>query len=126
MTNIKELRNKLPTMVIWMAKQAVKEGVKAYRKAEKERAIQDQKKATGEPYSYLMAHTIDESTHVAAEVLYKLFASCVVECLDAIEIVAKNKNGYDGYCGSSNKYFDLFVAALEKVQGYPVRIREKE
>lgn len=120
---IRELRGKLPTMVIWMAQEAVMEGVAAYHKSQEQYNIEKQKEQAGETYNYILAHAYYEGVRVAAEVLWKLFASCSMECQKAIEEVAKSK---DGYFGDPGSYFGAFVAALEKIQGHPVRIREVE
>ncbi len=120
---IKNLKEKLPTMVIWMAKEAVMEGVKAYNKSQKERDIQNAKKEAGDSYNYTLAHAYNDGMNVAAEVLWKLFHSMSIECQRALEEVAKVR---DGYCGNHESYLDDFIIALEKVQRAPVRIREEE
>ena len=114
---INKLRSNLPTMVVWMASEAVMEGVRSHHDNEQQHDwdtdfIRGFRKGVSE-----------NGVRVAAEVLWKLFASCSAECQSAISIVAKNK---DGYCGYPVSYFDSFVVALEEVQGHPVRIREKE
>ncbi len=120
---ISEIKAVLPPVAVWMAGKAVEEGVKACNKAQKQSEIEDQKKNSGESYNYSLAHAYREGMHVSAEILWKLFASCSAECQQAIEEVAKN---YDGYGGWTEKCFDRFVEALEKVQGYSVRIRTNE
>lgn len=117
---INELKETLPTMVIWMAKEAVMEGVKAYHKYNAQYDIENNKKDAGEPYNYTLAHAYCEGVNVSSEVLWKLFASCSMECTKAIKEVAKSR---DGYCGYGESYFDDFVNALEKVQGRTVSIR---
>ncbi len=120
---VTEIRSSLPTMVIWMAKEAVMEGVKSYHKAQKQYDIEDQKKESGLPYNYALGHAYKDGVHVAAEILWKLFASCTIDCMEAIETVAEKK---DGYCGDPDRYFDDFVLALEKRLGDPIRIRKCE
>lgn len=120
---IAELKSILPTMVVWMAKEAVMEGVRAYHKAEIEYNVQMQKQQSGEPYNFLLAHAYKDGVNIAAEVLWKLFESYSIQCQQAIAVVAKDR---DGYYGLHESYFDDFVNALEQVQGHPVLIRVNE
>jgi len=120
---VKEIRDKLPTMVIWMAKEAVMEGVKAYHKAQRQYDIENQKKQSGQSYNYILAHAYDEGVDIAAEVCWKLFYSCSADCQAAIEEVAKKR---DGFRGNPDIYFDEFVLALEERLHGPVSIRELE
>ncbi len=121
--DISDLRETLPTMVIWMAKEAVMEGVKAYHKAQRQYDLENQKKDSGLPYNYTLAHAYNDGVDIAAEVLWKLFYSCGADCQAAIKEVAKRR---DGYCGIPDRYFDDFVLALEERLHGPVRIRQKE
>ena len=120
---VSEVKALLPTMVTWMAKEAVMEGVKAYHKAQKQYEIENQKKQAGESYNFTLAHAYYEGVGIASEVMWKLFASCSAECRKAIDEVAKHR---DGYCGYHEEYFDDFILALEKIQGHTVRIRIAE
>jgi|GEM_PF-855722 len=120
----KELRDKLPTMVIWMAETAIREGVKRSRRYNELRAIEQEKENAGKPYNYSRDHECYEGVRVAAEVMWKLFDTISAYCQKAIEEVAKTMDGYLTYPQKS--YFDEFVSALEKVSRMPVRIRTKE
>ena len=119
-----ELKESLPTMIVWMAETAIREGVKRSRRHYDFREIEREKESAGKPYNYSMAHECYEGVRVAAEVLWKLFCSISADCQKAIEEVAKTMDGYLTYPRKS--YFDEFVAALEKVSGEPVRIRDAE
>ena len=118
-----ELRNTLPTMVIWMAKEAVMEGVKSYHKSQRENKIQADLADSGKPFNFTLSHAYYDGVRVAAEVLWKLFQSCAADCMDAIRAVAETR---DGYSGDPDNYFDDFVVALEKRLRCPVRIRTEE
>ena len=119
-----ELKESLPTMIVWMAETATREGVKRSRRYYELREIEREKESAGKPYNYSMAHECYEGVRVAAEVLWKLFYSISADCQKAIEEVAKTMDGYLTYLRKS--YFDEFVEALEKVSGEPVRIRDEE
>lgn len=119
-----EMKSSLPTLVIWMAETAIREGVKRSRRYNELRAIEQEKENTGKPYNYLRAHECYEGVRLAAEVMWKLFDSISANCQKAIEEVAKTMDGYLTYPQKS--YFDEFVSALEKVSGMPVRIRTEE
>lgn len=110
-------------MVIWMAKKAVMEGVKRYHLAQSEGEKQAALREAGKPYNFTIRHAYYEGVGVAAEVLWKLFQSCSIDCQEAIASVAKNR---DGYCGDPDHYFDDFVLALEQQLGTPVTIRKEE
>lgn len=114
---IAEIKSILPPVAVWMAKQAIMEGIKAYHKAE------ETKQKAGKPYDYALAHAYNEGMKISAEILWKLFASCSADCQRAIAEVAKKR---DGYCGCPENYFDDFVNALERVQGHSVHIRVTE
>lgn len=107
---VEELRETLPTMVIWMAKEAVMEGVKAYYKSQRQREIERQKEDSGEPYNYMLANAYYDGVRIAAEVLWKLFSSCSHDCLKAIKTVARKRDGW----GNPDDYFNDFVIALEE------------
>jgi hypothetical protein len=120
---ISEIKAVLSPVTVWMAQEAVMEGVKAHHKAQKQYDIENQKKESGETYNFTLAHAYNEGVHVAAEILWKLFASCSAECQQAIAEVAKNRDGFSGY---AENYLDDFINALEKAKGYSVQIRVTE
>jgi hypothetical protein len=101
-----DVKNQLPDMVIWMAKTAVMTGVYSYKSYEQDN-------------NYLHY----EGVRVSAEILWKLFQSMSIECQKAIEIVAKDR---DGYCGTAESYLDDFILALANVQNGSVKIRTQE
>lgn len=119
---ISELRNTLPTMVIWMAKEAVMQGVRECHMAQSEYEKQAALREAGQPYNFTLKHAYYEGVRVAAEVLWKLFESCSADCQTTIEKVAEKRDGY----GDPDKYFDDFVVALEEQLGCPVTIRTVE
>ena len=119
---ITEIRNNLPKMVIWMAKEAVMKGVRACREARNELNKQGELQDAGKPYNCRLGHAKYEAVSVAASVLWKLFQSCEADCQSAIEKVAEKKNGY---LGNPEKYFDEFILALEERVG-TVYIRKQE
>jgi len=120
---IAEIKSILPPVAVWMAKQAIMEGIKAYHKAQEQYSIEETKQKAGKPYDYTLAHAYNEGMKISAEILWKLFASCSADCQRAIAEVAKKR---DGYCGYPENYFDDFVNALERVQGHSVYIRVTE
>jgi hypothetical protein len=103
---VSDIKEQLPSMVIWMAKTAVMTGVSSFHSYEKEKH--------GLYY---------EGVRVSAGILWKLFQSMSIECQKAIEIVAKDR---DGYSGTAESYFDDFIIALSKVQNGSVKIRVEE
>lgn len=118
-----ELKNTLPAVTIWMAGQAVEEGVRSYLKYQREYKKQVDLMDSGKPYNFTLAHAYHEGLHIAAEVLWRLFPSYVATCMRAIESVAEKFNGYYGW---TEARFDDFVEALEEVHGYPVSIRSEK
>ena len=120
---IAELRDALPAMVVWMAKEAVMEGAKAKHRHQEAYDAENKKEHSGQPYNYSIAHAQYNGVRVAAEVLWKLFCSCSADCQSAIEKVANKRDGYSGY---ADDYFDDFVIALEERLGGPIRIRTVE
>lgn len=114
---VMEIRNSLPIMVIWMANEAVMEGVQSYHKN------QQQHDCDSDFMRGFRRGESERGVKVAAEVLWKLFASCSADCQRAIEKVAEKR---DGFCGNPDAYFDDFVEALGMKLGYPVRIRTVE
>ena len=119
-----ELKESLPTMIMWMAETAIREGVKRRRRYYELREIERGKETAGKPHDYSMSNECYEGVRVAAEVLWKLFYSISADCQKAIEEVAKTMDGYLTYPRKS--YFEEFVTALEKVSCEPVRIRDAE
>jgi hypothetical protein len=117
-----EIKSALPPIAIWMAQSAVIEGVKSHHKYQEQCHVEDKKKEKGETYNYLLAHAYNEGVGVSAEILWKMFSSCVAECKKAISEVSKHRDGY----GYQETYFDDFVNALEKVQGHSAHIRISE
>ena len=122
--SIQVIREYLPTIAVWMAETAIREGVKRSRRYNEIRAIEQEKENTGKPFNYSRAYECYEGVRVAAEVMWKLFSTISAHCQEAIKEVAKTMDGYLTYPQKS--YFDEFVRELEKVQGHPVRIREIE
>lgn len=118
-----EIKAVLPPVTIWMAKKAVMEGVRVHHKAQEEYDTEYQKEQAGNSYNFHVSHAYKEGVRVAAEILWKLFASCSAECQMAIAEVAKKR---DGHFGHPEEYFDDFVNSLEIVQGRSVCIRVAE
>lgn len=106
-----------------MAKEAVMGGVRSYHMSQNEFEKQNKLEKAGKPYNYTTRNAYYEGVRVAAEVLWKLFASCSADCQSAIEKVSQKR---DGFCEDPDAYFDDFVLALEAHLHGAVRIRERE
>jgi len=120
-TQLTEIKNRLPKMVIMMAGQAVESGIRAYRKAEEEASKQVNLRDSGKPYNFTLRHAYYDSVGVAASVLWRIFWSCEADCQSAIEKVAESTGSYYGY---PEKRFDEFVVALGERLGGNIRVRE--
>ena len=120
-TTVTEIKNILPAMVIKMAGQAVKEGVRMCREYWQERDLQKQFRDSGKPYNFTLSHAHYGSVRVAAEILFELFATCTADILQAIEKVSKNLNGY---AGAQDHYLEEFIIALEEQLCSTVRVRD--
>lgn len=117
-----EIIESLSQSTLWMANEAVKQGVKAYHEAKSLYDAEEEKRLAGQAYNFKVYHIQYSAVHVAAEVLWKLFATCTHDCLKAIEAVSGKKDGRSSYGSNPNEYLEGFMDELLK-KGGSLRIR---
>lgn len=73
-----KIKGSLPKMVLIMATSAVKEGVKAQKRAEKEYLKEKEKETQNKPYDLPIAHAHKDAVRIAVEPLFNYFNAWVL------------------------------------------------